>query len=29
MVGRKLQSLPPFIERMEIEKVNWKGRGYY
>lgn len=19
----------PFIERMEIEKVNWKGRGYY
>ena len=19
----------PFIERMEIEKVNWKGRGYF
>ena len=19
----------PFIERMEIEKVNWKGWGYY
>ena len=34
MVGRKftLQYFTfshTFIERMEIEKVNWKGRGYY
>lgn len=30
MVGRKnYNHCLPFIERMEIEKVNWKGRGYY
>lgn len=29
MVGRKITIIASFIERMEIEKVNWKGRGYY
>lgn len=30
MVGRKITIIAsPLLKRMEIEKVNWKGWGYY